>query len=648
MDFRDRIYIPTLIEVPPVRSLDTYKKVGAPILNQGQEGACTGFGLATVANYLLRTRSVTPDKSTVSPRMLYEMARRYDEWPGKDYDGSSARGAMKGWYKHGVCSTTAWPYKQGRQDGDLTPVRIAEAALRPLGAYFRVNHRDLVAMHSAISETGILYATASVHSGWDKVKKDGVIPLEAKQLGGHAFAIVAYDHRGFWFQNSWGMDWGAEGFGLLSYDDWLVNGTDVWVARLGAPVALNARGVAVAHNDRNTRAQSYSFQDLRPHVVTIGNNGALANNGQFANTEKEVADIFTEQFPEITRGWKKKRVLLYAHGGLTGMDSAIQRVADYRPALLGAEVYPLAFIWKTDVWTTLGNMLKDALSRRKPEGSLDSTKDFMLDRLDDALEPIARTIGGKAQWDEMKENGLMATTSTKGGGRYTLKCLAEMAAQEDIELHVTGHSAGSIFLAPLVQYLATKGKIAKGPMKGEMGLGLKIETCTLWAPACTVQLFKDCYIPAIASGAISNLALFLLADQVEQDDHCSDIYHKSLLYLVSNAFEEKARIPLFRDGEPILGMEKFVTGEKGDDELRQLFKSPSAELIVSPNDAPVGSPRASKALHHGDFDDDDATVQANLARILGRRAAAQFKFTGSASAARDRRARMNEAVFGKR
>lgn len=29
------------------------------------------------------------------------MARRYGEWPGENYEGSSARGAMKGWHQHG-------------------------------------------------------------------------------------------------------------------------------------------------------------------------------------------------------------------------------------------------------------------------------------------------------------------------------------------------------------------------------------------------------------------------------------------------------------------------------------------------------------------------------------------------------------------
>ena len=98
--------------------------------------------------------------------MFYEMAKRYDEWPGEGYQGSSVRGAMKAWHKHGVCSDALWPYRLESQDSVLTYERVADAARRPLGAYLRVNQRNLVAMHSALAEAGILLATANVHAGW--------------------------------------------------------------------------------------------------------------------------------------------------------------------------------------------------------------------------------------------------------------------------------------------------------------------------------------------------------------------------------------------------------------------------------------------------------------------------------------------------
>src|SRR2546422_4959631 len=225
LDFRDLMYQSTLVEIPTEIPLPGYLALRVPVLDQGREGSCTGHGLATVVHYLLRRRRVVPDLDPVSPVMLYEMAKRYDEWPGTRYEGSSARGAMKGWHKNGVCALSQWgPVKRGAKAHVLTDERASDARRRPLGAYFRVNHQDLKAMHAALAEVGILFATASVHAGWDEIESDGKIPFCDTDEGGHAFAIVAYDRDGFWIQNSWGEDWGRLGFGHFSYDDWLKNG----------------------------------------------------------------------------------------------------------------------------------------------------------------------------------------------------------------------------------------------------------------------------------------------------------------------------------------------------------------------------------------------------------------------------------------
>lgn len=614
IDFRDLMYVPTLVEVPTEIDLADYQKEGVPILNQGREGACTGFGLATVAHYLLITRKIHSDKGQVSPFMFYDMARRYDEWAGEDYDGSSCRGAMKGWYKHGVCKSSSWT-KSGKGIQALTHDIVQDAADRPLGAYFRVNHKDLVAMHAAISEVHVLYASASVHTGWQKVKTDGRIPYETSQLGGHAFAIVAYDREGFWIQNSWGPKWGAGGFGHISYEDWLANATDVWVARLGVPVNLPASVGSASTGVGAVRSAAFNYVELRPHVISLKNDGQLDEHGDIGTSPAMVREILQTDFPRITQGWKKRRLVLYAHGGLVGQDAALQRVADYRESMLEAECYPLAFIWKTDYWSTLKNILMDATARRRPEGIIDAAKDFMLDRLDDALEPLARQLTGKAQWDEMKENALMATTTKSGGARIVADEIAALVkGLPNVELHIVCHSAGSILHAPLVQYLTGANGGQPSTAKGK-GLGLPIKTCTLWAPACTVRLFKDYYLPAIGAGQIDRFALFTLTDKAERDDDCANIYHKSLLYLVSNAFEETARIPIVRpDGESILGMDKFV---RDDPDLKKLFAGKNAEWVLCPNTEPVGSVKASASAHHGDFDDDEATVRATLARVLG-------------------------------
>jgi hypothetical protein len=643
LDFRDRMFEPTLIEVPVRIDLEDYRKVKVPILDQGSEGACTGFGLATVANYLLLRRRVVPDAAPVSPRMLYEMARRYDEWPGEDYSGSSARGAMKGWQKHGVCSESDWQYKPAPRLKGLTRARTSDALRRPLGAYLRVNHRDLVAMHSALAEVGILYATAGVHEGWSAVDAEGNIPWPRPLTGGHAFAIVAYDSKGFWIQNSWGEGWGKQGFARVSYDDWLANGTDVWVARLGAPVELRlSESAATAHSAAAGRSQAYSFNDLRPHIVSLGNDGLLQAGGDYGTSADELRQIFEVDMPRAMAGWPEKHVLLYAHGGLVDERSAIQRLADYRSAMLDAHIYPISFIWHSDYWSTLTNLLQDAMRRRRPEGVLGAAKDFLLDRLDDTLEILARELTGKASWDQMKQNAL-AASAQGGGARMALDHLAALARRMRFKLHIVGHSAGAIFQAPVARLLtAPAGKpIGSGYLRGQQGYGMQVDSCTLWGPACTTDLFKAAYAPAIGDGSINRFAMFALNDKTEQDDNCARVYNKSLLYLVSRAFETSA----FGEGTPILGMEKWLAA---DPELRSMFTGTNrkADLVFSPNAALEGTRSASRSTAHGAFDDDVATVKATLARVLEgslvdarlvAQSAAQLQFHHSGSSLRGRR-----------
>ncbi len=77
--------VPDLRDWPFEASLKQLRRYVTPprglqILDQQQEGACTGFGLAAVINLLNKRRG---SRVRVSPRMLYEMAKLHDEWPGE-------------------------------------------------------------------------------------------------------------------------------------------------------------------------------------------------------------------------------------------------------------------------------------------------------------------------------------------------------------------------------------------------------------------------------------------------------------------------------------------------------------------------------------------------------------------------------------
>jgi hypothetical protein len=372
------------------------------------------------------------------------------------------------------------------------------------------------------------------------------------------------------------------------------------------------------------------------------NDGQFRDSGGYAASEKEVESIFINNVAPTLKSWTKPKILLYAHGGLVPEKAAVQRVAEYRSPLLANEIFPISFIWKTDYWTTIKNILRDSQNKRRPEGFIDSAKDFLLDRADDALEPLARILTGKAVWGEMKENAVLATTTRKGAARkvaLVIYKLLQDPALAHCELHLVGHSAGSIFLGPLAKLLASPAGAGK---IGATGFGLKLGSVTLWAPACTIEFFRENYVPVMRQ--IGSFNLFTLTDEAEQADNCANIYHKSLLYLVSHAFEATPHVPLLSPGEPILGMTTWIQKAQSKDAvLRSLFIGPKKiDWILAPNTETEKSGRRSTSMHHSDFDDDEATVKSTLIKILGTSAATtiareEITMRRSATSKRDRR-----------
>jgi hypothetical protein len=621
LDLRDLVYEPGLFELP--FALDYRGKVPV-LLDQGQEGACTGFGLAAVVNFLLHNHSgltkaereaYRKKENGASPRMLYEMAKRYDEWKGENYEGSSIRGAMKGWSRHGVCRWAEWPY-DSEESGRLTPERQLAALQRPLGAYYRVRHLHLNQMQAALNEAGILYASAQVHEGWQQVGKDGMIPYSKTLIGGHAFAIVGYDGRGFWIQNSWGRTWGAKGFCHIGYDDWLENAYDCWVARLGVPVVSFTDGKTLVHG----RAADFGFvpddsvvlETIRPHFVNLGNDGRFSQSGLYSSDESDVSEVVLGGFRRMSQDWPVKRLAIYCHGGLNDEKASAARIASLRPYFLDNQIYPLHFMWETGFLDSVKGIVEDAFRRGRFQGWTDDMKERFYDLLDEGIELAAGPLG-KPVWRQMKDNAERASADG-GGAAFTAAevatCLAEMEGKA--ELHLVGHSAGSIFLAHLLDVLEATGT--------------PVKSLTLFAPACTLDLFEAKIAPRLGS-LIERFALFNLLDSVERDDSVGGAYHKSLLYLVSESFEQRHRAPL-------LGMESFVApSRKAQDAMREEDRRQSARVkrllgaplqdngktVIRTQNLPTALKLESCSMSHGGFDNDEATLNSMLRIITGRR-----------------------------
>jgi hypothetical protein len=70
--------------------------------------------------------------------------------------------------------------------------------------------------------------------------------------------------------------------------------------------------------------------------------------------------------------------------------------------------------------------------------------------------------------------------------------------------------------------------------------GTVVENCFLLGAACTVAQYERDLVPALDAGSLKHLTIYNLSEQRELDDSVGP-YSKSLLYLVSHAFEESPK-----------------------------------------------------------------------------------------------------------
>jgi hypothetical protein len=585
-DLRDRMYEPALVRLP-----ETIKPRAKEltIRNQGEEGACTGFALASVID-LLNCRTARGD-TPVSTRMLYEMARRFDEWTGEDYDGSSLRGAIRGWWHNGVCSEADWPYKASGRNKGLTVKRAKAARAHALGAYYRLRP-NLTDFHAALTEAGALCASARVHDGWfNPNRKTGLI--EKREIipdAGHAFAIVGYDTRGFIVQNSWGRSWGKSGTGLWLYEDWGENIMDAWVFRLAVPTpqVFDLRGGG-AGNDPSSRSEwlrAPRRNEIAGHFVHI-DDGRFRIGGRY---HSELGDV--EHTAELLAAARKryKHLLFYAHGGLNSPDASARRIAAMKDVFKANGIYPFHFMYDTG----LAEELKDVILS-KSERARDRVGSFF-DRTDRVIERLARKPG-TIMWNEMKRGAKIAFNDDFAG-YTTLDTFANALRDSNFEVHLVGHSTGGILLVHLLRALDRL-----------QSWTLPISSCSLLAPASTIALYDSDFAPRLKSKAalrtrLPKLQIYNLTDKLEREDTVTPLYRKSLLYLVSNAFEGDA-------GMPLLGMQNFTN---------RLKTTPKLKIFYSGE----GPSPSTESKTHGGFDNDETTMNSILRTILG--AAPERKF----------------------
>lgn len=241
----DHEFLPTVAaqELPQAVRHDVTK---IPVLNQGQQGSCTGHGTAGVVMFDQQKESeqiVVPSRE-----FIYWNARNYEGTENQD-SGAQVRDAVKVVAQLGCPPDSDFPYNDQVYNVRPPEQAYTDAVKQEALVYEAVKYPDL---DKALASGYPFVFGFTVFSSFEtqQVAETGIVPIpqaNEQVLGGHCVWCFGYNSsytetidgmppRTKAIRNSWGESWGDGGNFYLpqQYFDWGLC-SDFWVIRRIGP-----------------------------------------------------------------------------------------------------------------------------------------------------------------------------------------------------------------------------------------------------------------------------------------------------------------------------------------------------------------------------------------------------------------------------
>lgn len=208
-----------------------------PVYDQGDLGSCTANASGGAVQFDQIKQGIT--NWTASRLFTYWNTRSLEGSTGQD-SGGTIHDAVKAIATWGFAPETLWPYniKKFTQKPPANVYATAKPNALTKMDYMSVA-QDAYDMKHALANNMPIIIGFTVYESFesDSVAQTGIVPMPntstEQVLGGHAVLIVGYDDtKGWWIvRNSWGADWGADGYFFAPYQMFLdpEMASDFWV-----------------------------------------------------------------------------------------------------------------------------------------------------------------------------------------------------------------------------------------------------------------------------------------------------------------------------------------------------------------------------------------------------------------------------------
>ena len=222
IDGRDLVHNFTVSKLQStVKCVDLRDKC-PPIYDQGTLGSCTANAIAAAYEFD-QIKEQEQDVFTPSRLFIYYNEREYEGTVSED-SGAQIRDGIKSINSIGVCPETLWPYDQTKFTTEPTEDCYNDAKGHLAVEYKKVDQTLDQLKQALIEGFPIVFGIVCYPSlQSDEVYKTGIVPMpkpDEQSIGGHAILLCGFqdDKSQFIFRNSWGNEFGDQGYGYIPYD----------------------------------------------------------------------------------------------------------------------------------------------------------------------------------------------------------------------------------------------------------------------------------------------------------------------------------------------------------------------------------------------------------------------------------------------
>jgi C1A family cysteine protease len=190
-----------------------------PIYDQGQIGSCTAQAIAAAIVYEEKKQGLP---EIFPSRLFIYYNERVIEGSVSSDAGAQIRDGIKSVVSPGICSETEWGYEHAFDDKPWQKCYTLANQHR-IQQYLSLDP-DLNQMQTCLAAGFPFIVGFTVYESFqsDAVASSGHVPMpgpDEQVIGGHAVLCLGYDNASqtFLLQNSWGKDWGMQGFFTMPY-----------------------------------------------------------------------------------------------------------------------------------------------------------------------------------------------------------------------------------------------------------------------------------------------------------------------------------------------------------------------------------------------------------------------------------------------